>query len=252
MDQALDDLREEIESIDCGLLRLWEKRMYTAVKVGVYKRNNDLPVFDAEREKQLWFNWQQQLDEDNADLAALIFHANTAAARLRQDRICRVERPNIYLIGMPGCGRTAAGEEAARRLNRGFCDLDALVCAALGRSFEQIVAEGGEEQYHSMETALLSALAAQSAGNIVAAGDGVVLSPLNLSLMRASGAMILIERDSVEQENLQIEGCPWCADAGRWQELWQQRAALYRSAAAATIAGGSIDDMAARIVELLE
>ncbi|MBQ1343339.1 MAG: chorismate mutase, partial [Firmicutes bacterium] len=39
MDQALDDLREEIESIDCGLLRLWEKRMYTAVKVGVYKRN---------------------------------------------------------------------------------------------------------------------------------------------------------------------------------------------------------------------
>ena len=252
MDQALDDLREEIESIDCGLLRLWEKRMYTAVKVGVYKRNNDLPVFDAEREKQLWFNWQQQLDEDNADLAALIFQANTAAARLRQDRICRAERPNIYLIGMPGCGKTAAGEEAARLLNRGFCDLDGLVCAALGRSFEQIVAGGGEEQYHAMETALLSALAAQPAGNIVATGDGVVLSPLNLSLMRASGAMILIERDSVEQEDLQIEGCPWCADAGRWQELWQQRAALYRSAAAATVSGGSIDDTAERIVELLE
>lgn len=252
MDQALDDLREEIESIDCGLLRLWEKRMYTAVKVGVYKRNNDLPVFDAEREKQLWFNWQQQLDEDNADLAALMFQANTAAARLRQDRICRAERPNIYLIGMPGCDKTAAGQEAARRLGRGFCDLDALICGALGRNKEQIVADGGEEQFHGMETALLSALAAQPAGTIVATGDGAVLSPLNLSLMRASGAMILIEREKVEPEELQKDSCPWCADTVRWNELWRQRAALYRSAAAATVKGGRIDDTAAQIVDLLE
>ena len=252
MDQALDDLREEIESIDCGLLRLWEKRMYTAVKVGVYKRNNELPVFDAEREKQLWFNWQQQLDEDNADLAALIFQANTAAARLRQDRICRAERPNIYLIGMPGCGKTASGEEAAKRLGRGFCDLDALVCGALGRSKQQIAAEGGEEQFHGMETALLAALASQPTGCIVATGDGVVESPLNLSLMRASGAMILIERDGVDREELLKEDCPWCADTERWQELWQQRAALYRGAAAAVVSGGRTDETAARIAKLLE
>ena len=252
MDQALDDLREEIESIDCGLLRLWEKRMYTAVKVGVYKRNNELPVFDAEREKQMWFNWQQQLDEDNADLAALIFHANAAAAKLRQDRICRVERPNIYLIGMPGCGKTEAGQEAACRLGRGFCDLDALVCGALGRSKEQIVAEGGEEQYHSMETALLAALAAEPTGTIVATGDGVVLSPLNISLMRASGAIILIEPDSADQEELQREDCPWCPDTACWNELWQQRAALYRGVAAATVKVGRSDDTATRIVDLLE
>lgn len=252
MDQALDDLREEIESIDCGLLRLWEKRMYTAVKVGVYKRNNELPVFDAEREKQLWFNWQQQLDEDNADLAALMFQANTAAAKLRQDRICRAEQPNIYLIGMPGCGKTAAGQEAAKRLGRGFCDLDSLICASLGRSKEQIASKGGEDQYHRMETALLSALAAEPAGTIVATGDGIVLTPLNISLMRASGAMILIEQDYIEPEDPQEEGCPWCADTERWNELWGQRHSLYRGAAAATVQGGSSDDTAAQIVELLD
>ena len=70
--------------------------------------------------------------------------------------------------------------------------------------------------------------------------------------MRASGAMILIEQDSADQEELQKEGCPWCPDTARWNELWQQRAALYRGAAAAAVQGGGSDDTAAQIVELLD
>ena len=252
MDQALDDLREEIESIDCGLLRLWEKRMYTAVKTGVYKRDHGIAVFDPEREKQLWFNWQQQLDEDNADLAALIFQANTAAAKLRQGQICRTRKPNIYLIGMPGCGITAAGREAARRLGRGFCDLDQLISAAFGKSIEQMLADDGEETFRARETAVLSALAAQPAGTIVATGDGAVLSPLNQSLMRTSGAMILIHRPAPDEDELKNEACPGCSDPVRWQEVWQQRKSIYESAAAATITGEKTDYMAARIVDLLE
>ena len=252
MDQSLDDLREEIESIDCGLLRMWEKRMYAAVKTGVYKRDHDISIYDAEREKQLWFNWQQQLDEDNADLAALLFQANTSTAKLRQSQICRNRQPNIYLIGMPGCGKKEAGREAARHLGRGFCDLDKLICAAFGRSVEEMLTEDGEEVYRVRETAILSALASQPAGTIVATGGGVVLNPLNMSLMRTSGAMILIHRQAVDADDLKDEICPECADPERWQEIWRQREPVYRTAAAATVTGDTAEDMAAQIVDLLE
>lgn len=252
MDQALDDLREEIESIDCGLLRMWEKRMYAAVKTGVYKRDHGMSVYDAEREKQLWFNWQQQLDEDNADLAALLFQANTAAAKLRQSQICRNRQPNIYLIGMPGCGKKEAGREAARRLGRGFCDLDQLISAAYGRSIAEMLTEDGAETFRARETAILSALAAQPAGTIVATGDGVVLTPLNLSLMRTSGAMILVYRPAVDADVLKGEVCSERTDPELWLELWRQREPVYRTAAAATVTGENADEIAAQIVDLLE
>lgn len=244
MDQALDDLREEIESIDCGLLRLWEKRMYTAVKVGVYKRDHDIAVFDPEREKQLWFNWQQQLDEDNADLAALIFHANTAAARLRQGQICRTRQPNIYLAGLQDSGVIAAGQEAARRLGRGFCDTEQALAAMYGCPVSQMLEQGGEELAGARETALLSALAAQPAGLIVAARAEAALSPLNVSLMRASGAIIMVQLTSAGPSVSPLDK----ETAG----LWQQRESFIRSAAAAEVCGSSADELAAQIVELLE
>ena len=32
--------------------------------------------------------------------------------------------PNVYLIGMPGCGKTTLAQGAALELNRPFLDLD--------------------------------------------------------------------------------------------------------------------------------
>lgn len=236
MDQAVDDLREEIESIDCGLLRLWEKRMYTAVKMGVYKRNNGLDIYDSEREKQLWFNWQQQLDEDNADLAALIFQANTAAARLRQSQICGKRQPNIYLIGHSGCPKAEAGLIAARRLNRGFCDMEQLLCTAYGCTLELMREQGGEDVLRSRETALLAALASQPGGLIVSTEAGILSSPLNASLMRASGAMIWVRYPEAGSDAAE----PPVSDQ------------VYRSAAAAEVSGSTAEELAGQIADILE
>ena len=249
MDQGIDDLREEIESIDGGLLRMWEKRMYAALKAGVIRRDQGISVFDAKQQNQLWYNWQQQLDEDNADLAALLFHANSAAAELRQSRICRTFDPNIYLIGMPACGKAAVGQEAARRLQRGFCDTDQLVCMMFGGSLDEY--DQSEELYHSRETAVLSALAGQPAGLIIAVGDGAVVSPINISLMQASGGMVLLQRESIDPVELAADVRPWCASVEQWQELWQERRTSYISAAAATVTADSIDSAATQLVDLL-
>ena len=48
----LKDLRTEIDSIDKELISLFEKRMNTAAKIGEYKKQNDIPVYDPQRERE--------------------------------------------------------------------------------------------------------------------------------------------------------------------------------------------------------
>lgn len=49
----LEKCRIEIESIDKQLVELFEKRMDVAVKVAEYKKENNLPIYDKDRETQL-------------------------------------------------------------------------------------------------------------------------------------------------------------------------------------------------------
>lgn len=49
----INELRQEIDSIDRQLTELFEKRMKTAAGIAAYKKENGLPVFDRERERKV-------------------------------------------------------------------------------------------------------------------------------------------------------------------------------------------------------
>ncbi len=49
----LQDLRKNIDQIDNELLELFEKRMKTALDIAQYKKDNNLPVMDPKREREL-------------------------------------------------------------------------------------------------------------------------------------------------------------------------------------------------------
>lgn len=49
----LDEYRKQIDSIDKELIELFEKRMNIAIKVGKYKRKNNLPIFNGKREEEV-------------------------------------------------------------------------------------------------------------------------------------------------------------------------------------------------------
>lgn len=52
-EDKLKALRSQIDKIDAELVPLFCKRMDTALKVALYKKENDIPIFDAEREKAI-------------------------------------------------------------------------------------------------------------------------------------------------------------------------------------------------------
>lgn len=49
----LELLRKKIDEIDSELCKLFEQRMEIAKKIGEYKKNNNLNVLDASREKEV-------------------------------------------------------------------------------------------------------------------------------------------------------------------------------------------------------
>lgn len=50
---AIDDYRNKIDEIDKEITRLFEERMDIVIKVGEYKKQNNLPIFDKNRESQV-------------------------------------------------------------------------------------------------------------------------------------------------------------------------------------------------------
>ena len=49
---GLQDLRKKIDEIDDDLTALFFRRMDISAEIALYKKQNDLPVFDPEREKR--------------------------------------------------------------------------------------------------------------------------------------------------------------------------------------------------------
>lgn len=51
--KTLEECRKEINEIDGKLVELLQQRMYVSMDVATYKKANDIPVYDAEREQAL-------------------------------------------------------------------------------------------------------------------------------------------------------------------------------------------------------
>ncbi len=66
-DATLDELRYAIDCVDDKILHEVSRRIELAKKIGEIKRENDVPVTDAEREKALFKSWKECAAESGLD-----------------------------------------------------------------------------------------------------------------------------------------------------------------------------------------
>jgi len=104
---------------------------------------------------------------------------------------------NLYLIGLPGAGKSAIGRELAELLRQqkySFVDLDAEIEKMAGKSISEIFLSQGEQFFRELETnALLNVAASTGSHQIIATGGGIVQSSLNRSIIRGSGIPVWID-----------------------------------------------------------
>ena len=160
---------------------------------------------------------------------------------------------NIYLVGMPGAGKTTVGRQLARRMHRSFIDADHEIEARTGVRIPLIFDIEGEQGFRDRESKVIVELAAES-NLVVATGGGAVLRPENRAAIKQGGTVIylhavprlLFERTRLDPNRPLLQ----VADPmGRIEELFAQRDPLYREVADIIVnsVGGSISHLVKQV-----
>jgi shikimate kinase len=140
---------------------------------------------------------------------------------------------NIVLLGFMGTGKSATGEIVARRLEREFLDMDAVIERRAGKSISRIFREDGEPAFRRMERELVGELALRR-NLVIAAGGGVVLNADNIRDLESSGVLICLtaSADVILQRLRGDDRRPLLEDgdkAQRIKQILEQRQFLYEA-----------------------
>ena len=81
------------------------------------------------------------------------------------------------LVGLPGAGKTAVGEQVARRLSAPFMDMDRTIQQRSGKSVVQIFEQDGEASFRALEAALGAEVLGSSPAAVVSTGGGFFSDP---------------------------------------------------------------------------
>lgn len=104
-----------------------------------------------------------------------------------------MNRQNIVLIGMPGCGKSTVGRHVSSQTGLQFVDLDRYIEERSGQTIPQLF-EQGESVFRAQETTACQDFS-EPCGCVIATGGGVVLKEENMRLLKSGGRIIFLDRD---------------------------------------------------------
>jgi len=156
----------------------------------------------------------------------------------------------VYLVGMPGSGKSVVGEELAGRLGVPFIDLDTEIERETGSTVAQGFESEGESAFRAFEAAALVKASMQDPA-VVSCGGGVVLEQANRITLRATGACVFLDVPiELLRERVQpAADRPLIREAGDLERLLAAREALYREFAAHIVDGSGTPSEVARAIE---
>jgi shikimate kinase len=156
----------------------------------------------------------------------------------------------IYLVGMPGAGKSVVGRELAGRLGVPFIDLDTEIERTAGASVPEIFAARGEAAFRALEADALVEAGTQDPA-VVSCGGGVVLEPANRITLRATGITVFLDvpLDQLRARVRPAADRPLIHAAGDLERLLQEREPLYREFAAHVVDGGGTPGEVAAAIE---
>ncbi len=149
----------------------------------------------------------------------------------------------IYLIGMPGCGKSTIGSIISGEINIKLIDLDEYIEEFTGKTIPALF-KAGESHFRDMETQCLKLVSCMD-NIIVATGGGIVERNENIAIMKNSGKVIFINTTPEQiMKNSSLDGRPLLAEnKNRIFDLYDRRYEKYKNAADVIADNmGSIDD----------
>lgn len=228
-EERLLELRNELDEIDEDICQLIEERLDLCLQIGREKRSMGAPVFDPAREDEVLSLASSKCPKYPSAardvLRTLIDHSKANQLKLL----------NIYLIGMPNCGKTRVCGKLASMLRKRGIDLDSVIMHQSKRTIDDIFDNSGEEEFRRLEHhALVSA--ARSGGLVVATGGGILTYEPNIAVIKNSGVSIFLDRDIERLKNAKTRNRPLIrGGADDVIRLYNERIEQYRANADLTV-----------------
>ena len=146
-----------------------------------------------------------------------------------------LRRGNLFLVGMPGSGKSTLGRVLARTLGKTFVDADHELERRLGVSISTIFEIEGEETFRTREEETLARLV-QRVDIVLATGGGAVLRSTNREQLRKGGTVLYLHAtpETTWERTRHSKNRPLLLTAdplARARTLYSQRDHLYRETA---------------------
>lgn len=107
------ELRNRIDKIDGELTKLFEERMKVAAEVGKYKQENNVPVFNREREREVLNNATANVSEDLQSYTKTLYQTIFELSRSYQKRIIYPESKFSKMLAEATSGTPVARPDRA-------------------------------------------------------------------------------------------------------------------------------------------
>ncbi len=106
-------------------------------------------------------------------------------------------RPMIFLVGLPGSGKSTVGRQLGRRLRIPFIDSDQAIEMRLGCTIRAFFESEGEAAFRDIEAQVIENLTLDGP-RILATGGGAVLRPENRQCLRQRGYVVYLKSQPEE------------------------------------------------------
>jgi shikimate kinase len=106
----------------------------------------------------------------------------------------------IYLIGLPGSGKSTIGKTLAQKLNYAYFDMDDVICVQEKKTIEELFADKGENYFRELEHSVLHDTF-DLKNTIISTGGGVPCYFDNMVEMKKHGLTIFINPTTEELAN---------------------------------------------------
>jgi shikimate kinase len=148
-------------------------------------------------------------------------------------------KPNVFLIGPMGSGKSAVGRHLARLLRHGFHDSDADIEARTGVDIAFIFEKEGEPKFRQREKESIDRLT-RLEHIVLATGGGAVIDPDNRRVLAERGTVVYLKTSVGQQleRTRHARHRPLLNNTNpeeKLEELMLSRAALYAEIADLTV-----------------
>jgi shikimate kinase len=146
-----------------------------------------------------------------------------------------LHRGNLFLVGMPGSGKSTLGRLLAKRLEKQFYDADAELERRLGVTIPVIFELEGEPGFRDRESTIIDEFVGY-ANVILATGGGAILRPSNRTALKQNGTVLYLHAtpDTLWERTRRSKHRPLLQAAdpqARLNELYAFRDPIYREVA---------------------